>query len=132
MYAYVGNNPVNRRDPSGLTAEPTMIDGPPNPTPCLESNYWGSYESCLIFYKDDFGARFAHEMCSDMCFGGSGGGLSCRHKVGLLCAGSSGLGCWAVAAAAGITTGIRGAALAVICGMIMYGGCTYAQNQICG
>ncbi|MFP4052170.1 MAG: hypothetical protein ACLFVB_10575, partial [Thermoplasmata archaeon] len=60
-----------KRDPTGLVAEPTMIDGSPSATPCPDSSNWESYEACVRFERETFGEPSAKEICADICFGES-------------------------------------------------------------
>ncbi|PTG82036.1 hypothetical protein BU644_11475 [Staphylococcus chromogenes] len=55
----------------------------------------------------------------------------CEWAVGALCGTGGAGGCWAAAAALGITTGWGGFSLAAICGLITSLGCTGATNYIC-
>ncbi|EHM70559.1 hypothetical protein SEVCU012_0541 [Staphylococcus pettenkoferi VCU012] len=55
----------------------------------------------------------------------------CEWAVGALCGTGGAGGCWAAAAALGITTGWGGFSLATICGLITSLGCTGATNYIC-
>ncbi|SUM43779.1 Uncharacterised protein [Staphylococcus intermedius NCTC 11048] len=55
----------------------------------------------------------------------------CEWAVGALCGTGGAGGCWAAAAALGITTGWGGFTLATICGLITSLGCTGATNYIC-
>ncbi|SDI81794.1 halocin C8-like domain-containing protein [Alteribacillus bidgolensis] len=55
----------------------------------------------------------------------------CEYIVGALCGGAGAAGCWAAAAALGITTGVGGVSLAVICGMIGAVGCTATVSYVC-
>jgi len=56
----------------------------------------------------------------------------CEWAVGALCGGGGAAGCYGVAAALGITTGIGGLSLATVCGIISSLGCTAATKKICG
>jgi|GEM_PF-963327 len=56
----------------------------------------------------------------------------CEWAVGALCGTGGGVGCYALAAALGITTGIGGVTLAGVCGLIASLGCTAATKFICG
>lgn len=55
----------------------------------------------------------------------------CEWAVGALCGTGGAGGCWAAAAALGITTGWGGFSLAAICGLITSLGCRGATNYIC-
>lgn len=56
----------------------------------------------------------------------------CEWAVGALCGAGGGAGCYALALALGITTGIGGFSLATVCGLIGALGCTAATKKICG
>ncbi|PYZ97627.1 hypothetical protein CR205_03255 [Alteribacter lacisalsi] len=56
----------------------------------------------------------------------------CEYALAALCGAGGGAGCYAAAAALGITTGIGGVSLAIVCGAISSVGCTAASDQICG
>ncbi len=82
MYAYVGNNPVNKRDPSGMVEEggeeslpggppPEMIDGGGAGDPYIPcpDGPWESIDECIDFQT----GPNAIEECHDLCGGGSDG-----------------------------------------------------------
>ncbi|WP_082233103.1 halocin C8 precursor-like protein [Halobacillus massiliensis] len=56
----------------------------------------------------------------------------CEYAVTALCGAGGSVGCYALAGALGITSGIGGVALAAVCGMIGSLGCAAATDAICG
>jgi len=55
----------------------------------------------------------------------------CNTAISLLCGAGGAAGCWAAAAALGLTTGVGGVALSAVCGAISSLGCAGAANAIC-
>ncbi|ELK47856.1 MULTISPECIES: halocin C8 precursor-like protein [Bacillaceae] len=56
----------------------------------------------------------------------------CEYAVTALCGAGGSAGCYALAGALGITSGVGGVALAAVCGMIGSLGCAAATDAICG
>ncbi|KHE72662.1 halocin C8-like domain-containing protein, partial [Halobacillus sp. BBL2006] len=56
----------------------------------------------------------------------------CEYAITALCGAGGSVGCYALAGALGITSGVGGVALAAVCGMIGSLGCAAATEAICG
>ncbi len=70
MYAYVDNNPVNKRDPTGLLAGEDKIDGGGGDSAnCPEANY-DTIEDCV---EDRWYDADARDYCYDICLTENGG-----------------------------------------------------------
>ncbi|MFW6375744.1 MAG: RHS repeat-associated core domain-containing protein [Thermoplasmatota archaeon] len=72
MYAYVGNNPTNKRDPTGLVAPMADIDGGGSGgdgDTCPDTTFYSSWDQCMN-ERDNF------DECADLCFGEEGSGGS--------------------------------------------------------
>lgn len=82
------------------------------------------------------GQIISQEAFYEKVVGDQGGGYTtfgwCEWAVGALCGAGGGAGCYALALALGITTGIGGLSLATVCGLIGALGCTAATKKICG
>ncbi len=70
MYAYVSNNPVNHRDPSGLIAPDAVIDGGGGGSsdPCYQLPAYDSVQECMQDWSYDY--------CVEHCYGDGGVGGS--------------------------------------------------------
>ncbi len=73
MYAYVSNNPVNHRDPSGLIAPDAVIDGGGGLANCPEANY-DTIEECVDYHWYGMGEADAREFCHSICLNEKGTG----------------------------------------------------------
>ncbi|MGF7013367.1 halocin C8-like bacteriocin domain-containing protein [Ornithinibacillus bavariensis] len=80
-----------------------------------------------IISQDEFFEEVVNDMAPEFSTYGW-----CEWVVGALCGTGGGAGCFALAAALGITTGVGGLALASVCGLIGALGCTAATIAICG
>ncbi len=63
MYAYVGNNPVNHRDPSGLIAPDAVIDGGGGGSsdPCYQLPGYDSIQECMQDWSYDYCVEHCYE-----------------------------------------------------------------------
>ncbi len=141
-YAYVGNDPINNRDPSGKWMPMSIFDPRPY-IPYMEHGvkqyaYYPTSELGLDFmeYRGRQGydvGQHLPEFIREAPYQTDPIGMSCDAAVGALCATGGTLGCLAVAGAHGIPSGgIAGIGFAVICTLIAFFGCSWTTNHVCG